>query len=129
MAGAVAAANQPQSDDGWGAQTLARLRGLVTIRRIEGLPDSVPEAAVKAARAALARGDLAGAVDKIEQVTGASADAARPWLQMARERLAVETALEHVQELLTLRIGGPAATPASPPAEGPEETDKARTRS
>jgi hypothetical protein len=44
---------------------------------------------------------------------------------MARARLAAETALDHVQELLTERLG---SSPAAP-AKVPEEPEKARTRS
>jgi len=36
-------------------------------------------------------GDLAGAVAALESLNGADAEAARPWLLMARERLAAET--------------------------------------
>ena len=134
LAGAIAAPSQPQNGEDWRAQALARLRGLVTVRRIEGSPPTGPEAVVNDARAELARGDLAGAVDKLDHLTGASADAARPWLQMARQRLAVETALEHLEELLTVRLGGSPASPDKAPADKapanlPEETDRARTRS
>ena len=59
-------------------------------------------------------------------LTGADAEAARPWLLMARERLTAETALDHVQELLTERLGG---SPAAAPAKVPDEPQKARTRS
>jgi hypothetical protein len=45
---------------------------------------------------------------------------------MARERLTAETALDHVQELLTERLGG---SPAAAPAKVPDEPQKARTRS
>jgi hypothetical protein len=117
----------------WREQTLARLRGLVTIRRIDGSShtgaSAGPDGAVGAAQAALARGDLAGAVAVIESLTGADAEAARPWLLMARERLAAETALDHVQELLTERLGRPSAAPGAAPAKVPDEPEKARTRS
>ena len=47
-------------------------------------------------------------------LSGANAEAAAPWLQMARERLAVETALAHIQELLIAHLTRPSETPASP---------------
>jgi hypothetical protein len=125
LAGRMAASDAAVKSD-WREQTLARLRGLVTIRRIDDSSHTGSNGAVGAAQAALARGDLAGAVAALEPLTGADAEAARPWLLMARERLTAETALDHVQELLTERLGG---SPAAAPAKVPDEPQKARTRS
>jgi hypothetical protein len=137
LAGRMAMASEPSVKSDWREQTLARLRGLVTIRRIDspshtgsaGGADGGPDGAVGAAQAALARGDLAGAVAALEPLTGADAEAARPWLLMARERLAAEVALDHVQELLTERLGSAPIAPGAAPAKGPDEPQKARTRS
>jgi hypothetical protein len=126
----VAAAGEPAAEPDWGARTLARLRGLITIRRIDGGAQSGPEAAVGAAQIALARGDLAGAVAALEPLTGAAAEAVRSWLQMARERLAVESALDRLQELLTVRLGNRVVEPAPPPRSVPEEpSEKTRAPS
>ena len=125
LAGRMAASDPAVKSD-WREQTLARLRGLVTIRRIDDSSHTGSNGAVGAAQAALARGDLAGAVAALEPLTGADAEAARPWLLLARERLTAETALDHVQELLTERLGG---SPAAAPAKVPDEPQKARTRS
>jgi hypothetical protein len=123
VAGQVATATEPPAQSDWGAQTLARIRGLVTIRRIEGTSQTGPEAAVGAAQAALARGDLAGAVAALGGLVGPSAEAARPWLEMARERLSVERSIEQLQLLLTARLGSdgtaPGAAPRGPAAESP----------
>jgi hypothetical protein len=133
LAGRIAAASEPAAKSDWREQTLARLRGLVTIRRIDGSShpksDGGFDGAVSTAQTALARGDLAGAVAALEPLTGADAEAARPWLSMARERLAAETALDHVQELLTERLGSPPAAPGAAPPKVPDEPEKARTRS
>jgi hypothetical protein len=129
LAGRTTAASEPAAKSDWREQTLARLRGLVTIRRIDGSSHTGSDGAVGAAQAALARGDLAGAVAALEPLTGADAEAARPWLLMARERLAAEAALDHVQELLTERLGSPPTTPGAAPAKDPEEPEKTRTRS
>jgi hypothetical protein len=137
LAGRMAAASEPAVKSDWREQTLARLRGLVTIRRIDGSPrtgsnggaNGGADSAVGAAEAALARGDLAGAVAALEPLTGADAEAARPWLVMGRVRLAAETGLDHVQELLTERLGSSPAAPGAAPAKVPEEPEKARTRS
>ena len=129
LAGRMAVASEPSGKSDWREQTLARLRGLVTIRRIDGPSHTGSDGAVGTAQAALARGDLAGAVAALEPLTGADAEAARPWLLMARERLAAETALDHVQELLTERLGSPPAAPGAAPAKVPNEPQKTRTRS
>jgi hypothetical protein len=133
LAGRMAASSEPAAKSDWREQTLARLRGLVTIRRIDGSShtgsDGGSDGVVGVAQAALARGDLAGAVAALEPLTGANAEAAHPWLLMARERLAAEAALDHVQELLTERLGSPPAAPGAAPAKVPDEPEKARTRS
>jgi hypothetical protein len=113
LAGRIASP-APPSAAGWGAQALARLRALVTIRRVDGASPNGPEAAVSDAERALARGDLGDAVAELDRLTSANAEAAAPWLQMARQRLVVETALAHLQELLVARLTRPSETPASP---------------
>ena len=105
LAGTIATAEAPPADDDWGERAWARLRGLVTIRRIDGAGQSGPEAALSAAERFLAVGDLAGAVAALDPLAGPAAEAARPWLQMARQRLAVETALHQVEGLLVARLG------------------------
>jgi len=116
----IVSGRQPAMQSTWWAQALDRMRGLVTIRRIDGAAKTGPEAAISAAQSALARGDLAAAVSALDPLTGASAEAARPWLEMARERLAAEAALTHLQELLAAGFGpASAAPPAAAPAPGP----------
>jgi hypothetical protein len=113
VAGRIADATPPPAAD-WVSQALARLRALVTIRRVEGASESGPEAAVSAAERGLARGDLGDAVAQLDRLSGANAEAAAPWLRMARQRLAVETVFMHIQELLAARLTRPSETPASP---------------
>jgi hypothetical protein len=130
LAAPVTTANEPAAEPDLGQRVLAHLRGLVTIRRIDGTSQTGPEASVSAAQTALARGDLTAAVTALDALTGANAEAAGPWLRMARERLAVEAALDHLQELLTVRLeSAPPAHPASPPAAPQEPSEKARTPS
>jgi uroporphyrinogen-III synthase len=119
---ANAAPDPPEGD--WEAQVLARLRSLVTIRRIQGAPRSEPEAAVRAAEVALGRGDLGDAVAQLDQLVGANAEAAGPWLKMARQRLTVEAALTHLQGLLVIGLGHAAAAPARAPAETPAKPER-----
>lgn len=117
LAGSVANAQESPAASDWGSEALARLRGLVTIRRIGGARQSRPEAAVSAAETALAGGDLAGAIAAFDKLTGAPADAAQPWLRMARERQGVETALRRIEAVLVGRLGNPseANKSAGPP--------------
>jgi hypothetical protein len=129
LGGQVSPPAEPSPDSDWGNQALARLRGLVTIRRIGGTAQTGPEAAERASQAALARGDLAGAVAALEAPDAANGDAIRPWLRMARERLAAETALDHLQELLTVRLDSTRAPGSAPPATPREPAEKARSPS
>jgi hypothetical protein len=100
----------------WWWQALSRMQGLVTIRRI-GAPQTGARAAVAAAQADLAGGDLAGAVNALAALFGREAEAVRPWLRQARVRLAAEAALARLQEHLTAGLGaGPAAEPKVGPA-------------
>jgi hypothetical protein len=112
----AAATDRAASD--WAGEALRRLSGLVTIRRIDGAGQDQPgggPAALNAALRALAGGDLEGAVGALDKLTGAPAETVRPWLRMAKERLAVEAALQQIEALLAARLGTPANSPAGPP--------------
>jgi hypothetical protein len=99
---------KPPPKSSWKSQIVARLRGLVTVRRIDGDRQTPAEAAVGKAQQDVASGDLAGAVDALSALSGPSRDAAEPWLQMARQRLAVETGLRRVAAAITAALGKPA---------------------
>ena len=124
VAGHIADAKAPPPEEDWEAQVLTRLRSLVTIRRIEDAPQSEPEAAVRAAEVALARGDLGDAVAQLDRLAGANAEAAGPWLRLARRRLAVEAALTHLQELLVTGLSHAPETSAGAPAEAPAKPQR-----
>ncbi len=87
---ADAAAPNPQA--GFGESVLAKLRALVVIRRTDGSSDGAGpvDIAVATAEAALARGDLAGAVAAVSSLAGAPAQAAASWLHQAQQRLQAE---------------------------------------
>lgn len=87
---ADAATPNPQA--GFGEAMLAKLRSLVVIRRTDGSADggSPVDATVATAESALAKGDLAGAAAALGNLTGAPAEAAAPWLQLAQQRLQAE---------------------------------------
>lgn len=96
---------RPPPKSGWKSQVVARLRSLVTIRRVEGDDRTPAEAAVGEAQSNLASGDLPGAITALDKLDGASKTAAEPWLKTAKARLAVETALRQVQMALTAALG------------------------
>ena len=100
----------------WWQEALDRVRGLVTVRHIDGTAKNGSEAAVDAAQSALAQGNLAGAVAALDGLSGTDAEAMQPWLKAARQRLAAEAALRRLQGLLTAQLGG---SPASPAATAP----------
>src|SRR5665213_543807 len=103
----IATARAPPKS-GWKSQIVARLRALVTIRRVAGEAQTPAEAGVSTAERAMASGDLAGAVEALSGLTGPAREAAEPWLQMARQRLAVEAALRQVEAAVTAVLGNSA---------------------
>jgi hypothetical protein len=118
LADEIARAGKPAGKSRWWEQALDRIRRLVTIQRIGVAAHLGPGAAVSAAQSALAGGDLTAAVSALGSLNGANAEMAQQWLRMARDRLAAEAALAHLQELLAARLGPAAAPPpaANPPA-------------
>lgn len=107
LAPQIATAHPPPTDT-LKSRVVARLRSLVTIRRIDGDNQTPAEAAVSTAQDDVAKGDLAGAVAGLDKLDGPSKAAAEPWIKMAKARLAAETALRQVEMVLTTSLGGPA---------------------
>ena len=79
---------------------------------------------MRAAETALGRGDLGEAVAQLDRLADANAEAAGPWLRMARQRLAVEAALTHLQELLVIGLGHAPEAPGRAPVEAPAKPEK-----
>jgi uroporphyrinogen-III synthase len=96
---------KPPAEPGWTSQIVGRLESLVTIRHLDGDAQSTEEVAVATAQRDLAGGDLAGAIAALSALTGPSAAAAAPWLQTARQRLAVEAALHDVAAAVNAAVG------------------------
>lgn len=118
-AGAIANAgtSPPPAANDWGGIALAKLRGLVTVRRVgsAAIVNGGPPAAVATAEQALAAGDLAGAVAALATLTGDAATAAKPWLDDANRRLTAAAALDKANGLVTARLGHPAPDAAAGP--------------
>lgn len=122
LSGRIApAAASPVGSD-LGAQALAWLHSLVTVRRVDGASQTGQEPAMTVAEAALARGDLSGAVSALETLQDPKNEGIQSWLRTARHRLAAEAALGHLQELLVSRLGTPAEAPAGAPTEAPAKS-------
>ena len=105
-----------------GTQALAWLSSLVTIRRIDTPAQTGQEPATNVAEAALARGDLSGAVSALQTLPAPQSGSVQSWLEMAQQRLAANAALAHLQELLVARLATPSETPGDTPTEAPAKS-------
>ncbi|HUN45837.1 MAG TPA: uroporphyrinogen-III synthase [Stellaceae bacterium] len=97
------------ADGDWRSAMLARIKGLVSVRRIgarAAAEGGGTEAAVAEAEAALKGNDLAGAVAAIRKLDGAAAETAKPWLADAEARLQAETAIAALDSALARRFLG-----------------------
>lgn len=92
----------PTSHESLTDAMLARLRGLIVIRRVDssGTGTTPTEKAVAQAQAALNQSDLAGAVKALRTLSGAPADAAKPWLADAQQRLDAEQTIAKLSQEL-----------------------------
>lgn len=105
-AAATATATTTTDDGSLGERALARIEGLVTIRRIgeDGAAGDPAAAAVARARAALDTGDLAAAIAALKSLDGAAAAAARPWVALATRRLAADSAVADLARQVAGRL-------------------------
>ncbi len=101
----IIGADSKDAGDGLFDRTLDRLSSLVRLRRTESRVGDESSALVARAEAGLAGGDLVAAVNTLEGLDGAAAEAARPWLDRARRRLAAERALVTLHVLAIARVG------------------------
>ena len=122
LSGRIAQEAASPAGSGAGTQALAWLHSLVTIRHIDAAVQTGQEPAMQVAEAALVRGDLSGAVSALQTLSGSNSGAIQSWLQMARQRLAAEAALAHLQELVVARLGTPAEAPAGAPTGAPTKS-------
>lgn len=74
----------------WIDRIKARLSSLVTIRSADERAGPSPEAVASRIDAALARGDVAGALDQYKQLPPAEQDAAKGWAEKAAQRVRAE---------------------------------------
>ncbi len=106
------------SDEGWRARTWAKLKNLVTIRRVgEGQTQSSATkrgADVADAETALKTGDLAAAVAAVRRADGSASPALSAWLDDAQARLDAEAALAAAEATLLKRFLAEPSTGAKP---------------
>ncbi len=88
-----------EAADGWLDKTMARVSGLVTVRRVDGEPTG-PAAPVTKAEQALGEDDLAAAVDALKGLDGPVA----AWVEDANALLAAEQALATLRGLAIDRL-------------------------
>ena len=105
MALAVIRADGDADDQGWIDATIGRLRRIVTVRRVGGeiVADSL-EGRLSALHGALNAGELATAISLAEALPAKARSGAESWLEGARARLAVETALGVLDEEISDRV-------------------------
>jgi hypothetical protein len=94
------------TDEGWRARTWAKLKNLVTIRRVgEGEAGAAPRGGdLGDAETALKTGDLAAAVAALRRADGPASPAAAAWLEDAQARLDAEAALAAADATLMKRF-------------------------
>jgi uroporphyrinogen-III synthase len=104
-AAAIARAALQRGETGWLRTVIDRLDSLVTIRPVgASVAGETPRARAARAEALLARNDLAGAIGLLGGLEGRPAEAAKPWLDRARARLAAEAALASLETQATAHL-------------------------
>lgn len=92
-------------DAGWLAKTVSRLSSVVTVRRTGEVIGPGPEARIARAEARLDTGDLAAAIDELEQLEAAPGGPLAGWLDGARARIALNRALDDVSARALVLLG------------------------
>jgi len=102
----VWASRAPEKGD-WMDRAVAKLRGFVSVRRIDGRGHSV-DAAIARAETAARSGDLSAAVAELSKMEGAAANAAFDWLASARSRISADAVRAELNEIVLsgLAAGG-----------------------
>ena len=107
----LAADQQANADGNLASRWWARLRGLISVRRVGDVQGDTNEEHLARAQADADRGDLSGAVREGQAVTGPAATALDPWLKNAQARLAIDNV---VLDMNTRIIQALATAPAGP---------------
>ena len=107
MARAVMVAARAQGDGTWTDRALARLAGLVAVRRTDGrAAEGTPDAALRAAEQALGRDDVAQAAAVLEKLSGPAQAAAKGWSADARARALLDATLADLHRRVLAALAG-----------------------
>lgn len=101
----VLAADAAADTPGLLGDLMARMQQVVTVRPVGEVAGDSTAAVLARGEARLAEGDLSSAVDELQALDGAAAEAAAAWLEAARQRLAVTEAAQRLTQ--TLLEGAP----------------------
>ncbi|RKQ68329.1 uroporphyrinogen-III synthase [Oceanibaculum indicum] len=111
VAGAAVRAARVGESDSVVGQTLNRIAGLVSLRRIGSVEGETPEARIARAEAAVSAGDLAAAVAELDGLPADAAAVVADWRADAEARLAADRALTRLRDHLLAGLAQPAAKP------------------
>jgi hypothetical protein len=102
----IAASRAPEQAD-WMDRAVAKLRGFVSVRRIDGRGHGV-DAAIARAETAARSGDLSAAVAELSKMDGAAANAASDWLAGAHSRISADAVRAELNKIVLseLAAGG-----------------------
>lgn len=102
-------AERVATSDGFFDQTLAKLEGLVSVRRVDGqVEGSGADAVTSRAEALFNAGDLDAALKELEGLSDEAADAMSGWITDARAHLDVHKALDDLHDRAIALVGGTA---------------------
>ncbi len=96
----------PQDDASLIGQLLGNARSVVRVRRIDGDDGDDVSASLSRVAAHLEEGDIAGAVTEAMKLPEASRKPLLGWLERARARIALDTALAHMSEQMAGSLAG-----------------------
>lgn len=102
-------AERVATSDGFFDQTLAKLEGLVSVRRVDGQVEGTgADAVTSRAEALFNAGDLDAALKELEGLSDEAADAMSGWITDARAHLDVHKALDDLHDRAIALVGGTA---------------------
>ncbi|MBT6204087.1 MAG: hypothetical protein HOI34_10340 [Rhodospirillaceae bacterium] len=100
-------AEQVAQADGWVDQTLAKLEGLVTVRRTDGqVEGDGADAVTSRAEALFEGGDLKAAMAELDSLSQPAAEALADWRARAESYLAAHDALDDLRSRAVALVGG-----------------------
>lgn len=100
----IAAIELGEEGEGWSAGVLRRLSEAVNLRPVGLVEGGQPTAVAARAEVKLNEGDLAGALEELNGLSGAAAEAAAAWRSDAEARIAANQAVSRLGALVSERF-------------------------